>query len=384
MLTTPYKWISQYLFGFFFAYGVYLPFWSIWFEGQGVSPSDIGILIGTGFATRCLSNMVLTPRLHKFETIIPALRWLSILSFIVIGCHLFISGSFWLMMLATIIFGFLCGPAMPLMDALTNYYNRLNILDYGRTRLWGSIAFIVGSTAVGFLVKHYGTDMIIYTAMVGFLFAIIISFMKISPAPVSAPLENSDSIKLSTLLKEPRTLRFLLLISLIQGSHAAFYSFSSIHWHAAGHSSEIIGFLWGLGVVAEISLFMYGKHLLTRFSINTLFTIASIGVMVRWGLTASTTNLSALIIIQLLHGVTFAMAHIAAIKYIQLEQESKTVPLQALYNAIPLGAFMAAMTAISGWGYQLWGANIFWLMAAMGFASLFVRLKQPQQQATTE
>ncbi len=28
---TPYGWISQYFIGFFFAYGVYLPFWSLWF-----------------------------------------------------------------------------------------------------------------------------------------------------------------------------------------------------------------------------------------------------------------------------------------------------------------------------------------------------------------
>lgn len=59
--------------------------------------------------------------------------------------------------------------------------------------------------------------------------------------------------------------------------------------------------------------------------------------------------------VQLLHGVTFAMAHIAAIQYIQSEEQNKMVALQALYNAIPLGAFIALMTTLSGWGYELWG-----------------------------
>ena len=31
------------------------------------------------------------------------------------------------------------------------------------------------------------------------------------------------------------------------------------------------------------------------------------------------------------------------------------------------------MTALSGWGYENWGANVFWAMAAMGVLALFIR-----------
>jgi len=71
-----------------------------------------------------------------------------------------------------------------------------------------------------------------------------------------------------------------------------------------------------------------------------------------------------------------AMAHIAAIQYIQSEKPSKMVALQALYNAIPLGAFIALMTTLSGWGYELWGADIFWFMAAMGVLALFIKVDE--------
>ena len=70
------------------------------------------------------------------------------------------------------------------------------------------------------------------------------------------------------------------------------------------------------------------------------------------------------------------MAHIAAIQYIQSEEQNKMVALQALYNAIPLGAFIALMTTLSGWGYELWGANIFWGMAAMGALALFIKVDE--------
>ncbi|EJE8557796.1 3-phenylpropionate MFS transporter [Vibrio vulnificus] len=371
---SPYGWISQYFLGFFFAYGVYLPFWSLWFKEQGASSTDIGLLVGIGLATRCVANMVITPRIHKAEHIMPALRWLSFAALIFVGFHFFTGGSFWLMALATVLFNLCCGPVVPLSDALANYYARLKMLDYGRTRLWGSIAFIAGSTVVGYLISLYGTDMILYTALVGVFISLLLSMRSANVMPVTRSEHHSERPKLTQLLTDGPVVKFLLLAALIQGSHAAYYSFSAIYWQQAGHSEEIIGYLWSLGVVSEVAVFALSKRLFAGWSLRALFVAASIGVMLRWGITASTTLLLGLVLVQLLHGVTFAMAHIAAIQYIQNSEEHKMVALQALYNALPLGAFIAAMTAFSGWGFEHWGANVFWVMAAMGLVALFIKV----------
>ncbi|EHK9183965.1 3-phenylpropionate MFS transporter [Vibrio vulnificus] len=371
---SPYGWISQYFLGFFFAYGVYLPFWSLWFKEQGVSSTDIGLLVGIGLATRCVANMVITPRIHKAEHIMPALRWLSFAALIFVGFHFFTGGSFWLMALATVLFNLCCGPVVPLSDALANYYARLKMLDYGRTRLWGSIAFIAGSTAVGYLISLYGTDMILYTALAGVFVSLLLSMRSANVMPVTRSEHHSERPKLTQLLTDGPVVKFLLLAALIQGSHAAYYSFSAIYWQQAGHSEEIIGYLWSLGVVSEVAVFALSKRLFAGWSLRALFVAASIGVMLRWGITASTTLLLGLVLVQLLHGVTFAMAHIAAIQYIQNSEEHKMVALQALYNALPLGAFIAAMTAFSGWGFEHWGANVFWVMAAMGLVAMFIKV----------
>ncbi|CAH8182657.1 3-phenylpropionate MFS transporter [Vibrio aestuarianus] len=375
---SPHGWISQYFIGFFFAYGVYLPFWALWFENQGVSATDIGLLIGIGFATRCVANLVITPRIHKVEHLLPTLRWLSLAALLFIGFHFFTGGSFWLMALATVLFNLCCGPAIPLSDAMANYYARLQMLDYGRTRLWGSVAFIGGSTVVGLLVASYGTDMILYTALAGIFVSLLLSLRNPNPMPVTVSEEHAERPKLSQLLREWPVIKFLLLVALIQGSHAAYYSFSSMYWKSAGHSEELIGYLWSLGVVAEVAVFALSKRLFSGWSLRALFVAAAIGVIARWGLMASTTAIIALAAIQLLHGVTFAMAHIAAIQYIQHAPQNKMVALQALYNAIPLGAFIALMTTLSGWGYEYWGANVFWAMALMGVLALFIKVEPAQ------
>ncbi|MGR5237369.1 3-phenylpropionate MFS transporter [Vibrio alfacsensis] len=374
---SPYGWISQYFLGFFFAYGVYLPFWSLWFKEQGVSATDIGLLVGLGLATRCVANMLITPRVHKVEHIMPALRWLSLAALIFVGFHFFTGGSFGLMALATVLFNLCCGPIVPLSDAMANYYARLKMLDYGRTRLWGSIAFIAGSTVVGFLVAEYGTDMILYTAIAGVSVSLLLVMRNTSPMPMTLGDQHGKRPKLTALLTDKPVLKFLLLVALIQGSHAAYYGFSAIHWKAAGHAEDVIGYLWSLGVAAEVAVFALSKRLFAGWSLRTLFMLAAGGVMLRWGMTATTTSIVALVVVQLLHGVTFATAHIAAIQYIQNSAENKMVALQALYNAIPLGAVIAMMTVISGWGYEHWGANVFWAMAVMGFFAMFIKL-EPQ------
>ncbi|MGF1750901.1 3-phenylpropionate MFS transporter [Vibrio cionasavignyae] len=372
---SPFAWVSQYLFGFFFAYGVYLPFWALWFEDQGVSATDVGMLMGLGFATRCVANLLITPRIHQVERLLPALRWATLACTLFIAMHLAAGANFMLLALVTVLFNLSFGPMVPLSDAMANHYANRGVLDYGRARLWGSVAFIAGSSVVGYLASKYGANMIVYTALAGFVLSMLLVMRTPVNPPESETSHTAERPSLKSLLCDKEVIRFLVLIALIQGSHAAYYSFSSIYWKEAGHPESVIGYLWSLGVVSEVLLFAFSKKWFAGWSLRTLFVVSSIGVIVRWGLTASTVALPALVVIQLLHGVTFGIAHIAAIQYIQKSEANKMVALQSLYNAIPLGAFIALMMAVSGWGYEQWGANIFWGMAFMGVLALFIKVE---------
>ncbi|MFH0264122.1 3-phenylpropionate MFS transporter [Vibrio rumoiensis] len=373
----PFGWISQYFFGFFFVYGVYLPFWGIWLSDQGVSAADIGILLGLGFATRCVVNLMVTPRVHKVEYLLPALRILTLGCLIFTSLHLAAGGRFLWLALAVIGFNACFGPGMPLSDSVANYYSKLKLIDYGRSRLWGSVAFIVGSTLVGYLANGFGSNMIIYTAAAGLLVTVLMSLRQPSQKPVT---QSEDAKKarppLLALLKQWPVIKFLLLVALLQGSHAAYYSFSSIYWKEAGIAESTIGYLWSFSVVSEVLLFAFSARLFARWSLRNMFLLASLAVIVRWSGLALTHEVWMLAGLQTLHGLTFALTHFATIRYIQQADDNQMVPLQSLYNAIPLGAFVAAMTALSGWGYEYLHAGIFWVMAAMGVLALLVKLDE--------
>lgn len=72
----------------------------------------------------------------------------------------------------------------------------------------------------------------------------------------------SDAVKLA---HSPSFLLFLLAASTIQGSHALFYAFGTLHWRAQGFADGTIGALWALGVVAEIGLFAVSGRVLASW-----------------------------------------------------------------------------------------------------------------------
>lgn len=374
--SSPYGWTSQYLLGFFFNYGVYLPFWALWLAHLEVSASNIGLLLGLGFGVRCLANLVITPRIHKVEHLIPALRGFGLAALISCVAYIYCGGSLWALTVMTVIYNMMVGPIVPLSDALANHYAKEGHLDYGRTRLWGSIAFIAGSTVVGLLAAQYSPDVIPWVAAAGLVGALVLGMRQPTILPVSEPgSHDQPRPALMQLLRDPAVIRFLTIIALLQGSHAAYYSFSAIYWKEVGYSEDVIGYLWSFSVVAEVAVFALSKRLFAGWSVVGMFRLAAVGVLIRWGITASMTELPLLVAAQALHGVTFAACHLATIRYIQKAQSNQMVALQALYNALPMGAFMALMTALSGWLYGLWGANIFWLMAAMGIPALLMKVE---------
>ncbi|WP_419238136.1 3-phenylpropionate MFS transporter [Photobacterium leiognathi subsp. mandapamensis] len=380
---SPYSWNSQYLWGFFFSYGVYLPFWAIWFKHIGVNDSDIGLLLGLGFAVRCIANLVITPRIHKVEYLIPALRGFTLLGLVACIIYIVCGGNLWALAAVTILFNLSAGPIVPISDAIVNHYAKGGLLDYGRTRLWGSIAFIAGSTIVGLLANHYGADIIPWVALSGLAFSQIMAARNPSVMLIDEETQEQVRPALWVILRNSAVIKLMVIAALLHGSHAAYYGFSSIYWQKIGFDESVIGYLWSFSVAAEVVVFLVSKRLFSGWSVHNMFRLAAFGVMVRWGLMATLTDQWLMFPVQALHGVTFAAVHLATIRYIQQQPSSHSVALQSLYNAIPLGAVMAILTSASGWMYGSWGANVFWVMAAMAFPVFFIRMT-PTQQAATE
>ena len=356
-------WLSLYFISFFFIWGVFLPFWGIWLSGQGVSSESIGLLFSMGLLLRFVSNLTLLPRVSSAKSTLRLLRFLGFFSVFAFVFLLFFNGYIWLAAI-TLMVNFMMEPLAPLGDLVgTRLVNQIQ-LDYGRVRLWGSFSFIVGSTSVGWLIVDSGNDVILWLIIAAALIMWLISLLNLSPQlhdQVVSSTEKKQS--LFSLFKRPNVLLFLIIVGAIQGSHGAFYAFGTIHWNEIGLSGVTIAWLWAIGVFAEILLMRFNSKLFSKWSIKQMILLGLIAAVVRWFVFALSDNVYVLAIFQTFHAFTFAVTHLATIRYIALQKNSEMVSYQSLYSGVALGLMMAGFTYLSGIFYEELHGHVFFIMS---------------------
>ncbi|MGQ8889748.1 3-phenylpropionate MFS transporter [Serratia sp. TSA_105.2] len=367
------RWLALSYFTYFFSYGIFLPFWGVWLKGEGIAPETIGILLGAGLVARFLGSLLIAPRVKDPSHLVSALRLLALLTLAFAVGFCFGNGWGWLML---VIAGFnlFFSPLVPLTDALAATWQKQIRMDYGRVRLWGSLAFVIGSALTGQLVAVWGHNAILYSLIFSVLAMLLGMLLKPSVMPQGEARTHSEAERsMWALLKEGPVWRFLLCVTLLQGAHAGYYSFGSIYWQEAGYSASTIGYLWSLGVVAEVIIFASSNVLFRRWNARNLLLLSACCGVLRWSLMAYSTELGWLLLIQILHCGTFTVCHLAAMRFIAARQGQEVIRLQAVYSALAMGGGIAVMTVIAGFLFEHWQGGVFWVMAAVAVPALFIR-----------
>ena len=368
------RWLALSYFTYFFSYGIFLPFWSVWLKGAGLTPETIGVLLGAGLVARFLGSLLIAPRVSDPSRLISVLRILALLT--LLFAMAFWAGSHVAWLMAVMIgFNLFFSPLVPLTDALANTWQKQITMDYGRVRLWGSVAFVIGSALTGKLVSLFDYRAILVLLSLGIASMLLGMLLRpsVMPQGESRHQETAGWPAWRSLVLQ--SWRFLACVCLLQGAHAAYYGFSAIYWQGAGYSASAVGYLWSLGVVAEVIIFALSKKVFRRFSARDLLLLSAACGVIRWGIMGWTTELPWLIVAQILHCGTFTVCHLAAMRYIAARQGSEVIRLQAVYSAVAMGGSIAVMTVFAGFLYQHLHQGVFWVMALVALPALVLRPK---------
>lgn len=369
------RWLGLGYFTYFFCYGIYLPFWGVWLKGTGLDAEKIGLLLGCGMVARFVGSLLIASQVKNPGRLITALRLLALMT------SLFAAG-FWVgeqwMWLLTVMIGFnlFFSPLVPLSDALAATWTQQIGLAYGPVRLWGSLAFVISSALTGVLVSAYSSQAILLLLSVGVI--AMLAGMMLRPATQPQGHERQGAAgggwqEWRDLLRENAVWRFMLCVTLLQGAHAAYYGFSAIWWQESGYSASTVGYLWSLGVVAEIIVFALSNRLFRRWRARDLLLLSGICALIRWGLLGASTALPLLIVAQILHCGSFTVCHLAAMRFIAARQGAEVIRLQSLYSALAMGGGIAIMTIICGVLFAHLQGHLFWVMALVALPALFLR-----------
>ena len=358
----------------FLTLGIYLPFWPLWLESRGLGAAEIGLLFALSSWLRVATTPALaqvSDRSGRAKATLAVLAGISLLAF----AGFFAVTGFWQILALQLLAVTLFQALVPLGEsqAITAVYRQ--DLDYGRMRLWGSVAFIVGALGGGRLIAETGPGgldliLLLILAALGATFLAALAL----PVGPAAP-RREDRGRLGDLLRGRGFWLLLLTAGLLQASHAVYYGFSALHWQAAGHDSALVGWLWAEGVIAEVLLFALAGRLFRKTPPAWLLAGAGLAGVVRWSLTGAGDGLAVLVAAQLLHAGTFGLAHLGAIHAIaRAAPPGLAASAQSLYAALSGGLAMGLAMLAAGRLYADFGGGAFYAMAGLSAAGLLCAL----------
>lgn len=366
--------------------GIAMPYFPVWLESLKMNETDIGIILAIPMVLRIIFAPVVAVLADKIGERADILIWSGILS-LTTAIALFYTHSFWPIALVFGVQGAVYAPFVPVTEALLMTGVRRWGFDYGRMRLWGSIAFIISTIVGGYVVGLMGGSMVLPAMLLGFCLTALAGL--IAPRvgkSVPKAANSNDGTAHKSALKDTDFLALLIGVSISGSSHAMLFAFSAIYWHQLGFSGTAIGVLWSAGVFAEVLIFVYSRWLVQSVSLWALI-FAGLGIAIlRWIIFPELTSFAAFFALQCLHAFTFATAHIGVqnmmVRRVMAEQEASAQGLYFFFN----GLFMAIATLLSGYAYEYFGLHGFYVMSGVAAIGLLFVLwsyfNQPHKVAS--
>jgi len=369
--------LSRFYFFYYFFVGSFVPYWGIYLQSENFSPSSIGILLSLFQISRIVApNFWGWLADHTGHRV----KWIKLTSFL--GLIGFIGifwakGFFWIFLVMSALSLF-TSSTLPLAESLTLAHLATSDGHYSRIRLWGSIGFIVASLFLGYLIDLQGINILLWVLLIT---QAIIFFLSNTIPEAKEIHHKKNDLSIWKIIKTPSVVALLIGCTLMVSAHGVLYNFYSIYLKEHGYSSAAIGWLWAVGVICEIFIFMLMPKILRRYSLKTILLISLFLGVIRFILIgASPDQFYLLLIAQMFHAATFGSFHAASIEVIAYFFKGRNQSRgQAIYNSVAYGIGGTIGGLGGGYLIQYLGGQLGFMIAAIspliGFIVIWYGLK---------
>ncbi len=351
-----------------------VPFWSLFLQERGYSLADIALIVAIPMATRVVAPNVWGWLADRQHARLPIVRVGSLAALALFAGVWFVD-SFAGMALVMAGYSFFWNAVLPQFEVVTLNHLGARMAEYSRVRLWGSIGFIGAVLGLGAVFDIISVNWL-PAFMLVLMVAMWVSSLLLREVETDRTVASGDDI-FFVRIRQPVVWCLLLACLLINFSHGPYYTYFSIHLETRGWSRLGIGGLWALGVIAEVLVFIYMHHVLSRLGALRVLMLAALAVCVRWLLLAYCVDyLPALLLAQTLHAMTFGFLHAAAIHLThQLFTGRSQGRGQALFSSVSYGVGGAGGALMAGVLWPHYGAQLsFVVMSLSGVLALLLLL----------
>jgi PPP family 3-phenylpropionic acid transporter len=342
------------------AYGVASPFLPAYVNARGIPAEELGFVLGAGTAMRLVSA-TFVGRLADFlqalrTTLVVCVALASVVTLFYLPAR-----GFSAFFAVSLVQALTLAPMTVLADALTLGNARRAGFEYGWVRGTGSAAFIVATLVSGQFVAGFGLKAAVWLQSALLVAA---AFAATRVPEIAHPLRGARAGGVLDVLKIPTFRTMLAIAALVLGSHALHDGFAVIRWSNAGIAPGTVSLLWSEAVLAEVLVFfVVGPRILERIGPSGALAFAAAAGITRWSMMGMTTGVGWLALVQPLHGLTFALLHLACMRVIaRVAPAGLEGTAQALYGT-GVGAASAAVMMSAGALYAQLAGVAFWIMA---------------------
>ena len=343
------------------AYGVASPFLPAYVHARGIPAEELGLVLGAGTAMRLLSATFvgrLADHLQALRTtLVVCVAIASAVTLFYLPAH-----GFSAFFAVSLFHALALAPMTVLADALALGAARRGGFEYGWVRGTGSAAFIVATLVSGQFVAAQGLQAAVWLQS-ALLVAAALLATRIAEIP-HPPRGSRPAGGVMVMLRIPAYRTMVAIAAVVLGSHALHDGFAVIRWTNAGIAPGTVSLLWSEAVLAEVLVFfVIGPRLITRIGPAAALALASFAGIARWIVMGATVDVQWLALIQPLHGITFALLHLACMRVIaRVAPAGLEGTAQALYGT-GIGATSAVVMVSAGALYAQFGGVAFWIMA---------------------
>ncbi|QEI12436.1 MFS transporter [Cellvibrio japonicus] len=367
----PYWRLSGFYFFYFAVVGALVPYWGIYLKSLDYSSRDVGVITAIILATRIIAPNFWGWLADKTQRRLQIIRLGSFLAALVFAGVLVDQRYAWLVLVVSG-YTFFWHAILPQFEVITLGYLGNNYHRYGRIRLWGSLGFVAAVVGLGWIFDYLPVGYL-PVFILSFLILIWLSSLSFHEQPTSGTAVPGKGFMARLL--QPSVICFLVASFLLQFSHGPYYTFYSLYLvENYGYSPMATGLLWALGVMAEVLMFVYIARLFHRYSLRQLMLWTLLLSGVRWLVIGyGAWSLSLLLVAQLLHACSFAVAHAVAIEIVRRQfGGGHQGQGQAMYSSMSYGAGGAIGALISGLLWDFNPAHTFLLAALAAFLAFVV------------
>lgn len=331
----PYWRLSGFYFFYFAFVGAMAPYWGLYLHSLAFNAWQIGVLMSLLQVMRIFAPNVwghIADRTGKRVAIVQLAALVCLVAFI----GVFWATTFWSLFLVMSLISFFWSASLPLVEATTLSHLRDRTERYGRIRLWGSVGFILVVVGLGAALDRFPVGLVLWVVL-GLLVGIVLT-ARVMPEAEMVPHEHAHT-PLGRVMRRSEVWALIVAAMLMAAAHGPYYTFFTIHLVETGYSKSLAGWLWALGVVCEIGVFLVMPRVFARVRPETVLLVTLLAAGLRFVLIGWLAgNLPVLLLAQLLHALTFGAYHASAMalvhRYFTGRNQARG---QALYNSLAFG-----------------------------------------------